>query len=126
METHPIMSDDAVLAELGGALAARRIEMELTQAELAKQAGIGKRTVERIEAGHSCQSSALIRILRILDLLSNLDQLIPPAGPSPMDLLKRKGKTRKRASSKRRTVDTSSPSKREAPVGKEWVWGDEE
>ncbi len=44
------MNDDAVLAELGRALAERRIGIGLTQAALAEQAGIGKRTVERIEA----------------------------------------------------------------------------
>jgi DNA-binding XRE family transcriptional regulator len=125
------MSEDTVLAELGGALAARRIEMELTQAELAEQAGIGKRTVERVEAGSSCQTSVLIRIMRVLELLEGLGRLIPPTGPRPMDLLKRKGKARKRASSKRRRAGSSPASKQDSPTGgkragTEWTWGDEE
>jgi len=109
------MGDNAVLAKLGRGLAERRVRMGLTQAELAKQAGIGKRTVERIEAGNSCQTSALIRILRILALQEDLIRIIPPSGPRPMDLLKMKGKERKRASSKNRATN---------PAAK-WTWGDE-
>ena len=131
MKIDAIMSDDALLAELGQALAARRIALNLTQAELADQAGIGKRTVERVEAGHSCQTAALIRILRVLELLTGLARLIPPAGPGPMDLLKRKGRARRRASSKRRPAGAAPESGRaEAPgaasAKKKWNWGDEE
>lgn len=132
MKTDTTMSDDAVLAELGQALAARRLDMELTQAELSKQAGISKRTVERIEAGHSCQTTALIRVLRTLDLLEALGQLIPPAGPRPMDLLKRQGRARKRAYSKRRhaagasMANDSDLQADEKKLGGEWTWGDTE
>ena len=57
-----------------------------------------KRTVERIEAGSSAQMSSVIRILRTLELLPRLDHLFPETEPRPMDLLKRKGKPRRRAS----------------------------
>ncbi len=110
------MSDDTVLTELGRALAERRLGMGLTQFELAKQAGIGKRTVERLEAGNSCQTSALIRVLRVLELLDSLRQLVPLTGSRPMDLLKLKGKERKRASSKGRRTTKSTG---------DWAWGDE-
>lgn len=109
------MGHTAILVKLGRGLAARRISMGLTQAELAKQAGIGKRTVERIEAGNSCQTSALIRIFRILELQEDLIRIIPTSEPHPMDLLRMKGKERKRASSKNRA---KSPEKK-------WKWGDE-
>lgn len=110
------MGHTAVLAQLGRSLAERRISMGLTQAELAKQSGISKRTVERIEAGNSCQTSALIRVLRVLELQEDLLRLIPPASPHPMDLLKTKRKERKRASSK---IRTKNPAKK-------WTWGDEQ
>ena len=115
MTKESYMSDAAVLTDLGRGLADRRIRMGLTQAELAKQAGIGKRTLERIEAGNSCQTSALIRILRILRLQGELMRIIPPSGPSPMDLLRLKGKRPKRASSKTRPTGPA----------KKWSWGDE-
>ena len=95
------LSDDAVLEELGRRLGRRRLSLQLTQAKLADQAGVSKRTVERIEAGAAAQTLSLIRILRVLELLPGLDQLIPETGPRPMDLLKLKGKERKRASSSR-------------------------
>jgi DNA-binding XRE family transcriptional regulator len=110
------LSEEAILAELGRGLAARRVAMGFTQAELARQAGIGKRTVERIEAGNACQTSALVRVLGVLELQGGFRQLFLPSGPRPMDLLRFKGKTRKRASSRRRGT--------RRPDGP-WTWGDE-
>ena len=40
-----LLTDDAVLAELGSRIAARRIELQLTQSAVAEQAGIAKRTL---------------------------------------------------------------------------------
>jgi len=102
MQLSNLMTDDAILTEVGQRLARRRLDRQLTQAELARQAGVSKRTVERIEAGQSAQLSSLIRISRVLDLMAGLERFIPEAGPRPMDLIKRKGKLRRRASSKRR------------------------
>jgi transcriptional regulator with XRE-family HTH domain len=96
------MSDDTILAEIGRRLAQQRIEAGLTQADLAHEAGLSKRTVERIETGSSAQMSSIIRICRVLGLLPGLDHFIPPATLRPMDLIKVKGKTRKRAPSKRK------------------------
>mgnify|MGYP000461714881 CR=1 FL=1 len=48
----------------------------LTQADLAHEAGVSKRTVERIEAGASAQMASLIRIFRVLDLMPALDRFI--------------------------------------------------
>ncbi|NOZ74493.1 MAG: helix-turn-helix domain-containing protein [FCB group bacterium] len=115
MKITTFLTDKAVLAEIGQRLVQRRLELQLTQAEVADRAGIGKRTLERIEAGHSAQFASLIRIFRALDLLSGLESLIPEATPRPMDLLKRKGKVRRRASRDHRSK----------PIGKGWVWGDE-
>jgi len=115
MQITRLLSDDAILAELGTRIARCRLERQLTQAALAEQAGIAKRTVERIEAGASAQMSSLIRVLRVLDLLPALDRLIPEAGPRPMDLLQHKGKVRQRASARRRSVLPAEP----------WTWDDE-
>ena len=110
------LTDEAVRKELGARLEQRRIELSLTQAELADRAGIGKRTLERLEAGQSVQFTTLIRTLRELDLLENLNALLPEAGPRPMDLLKLQGKRRKRAYSPR--------GKETKTIG--WKWGDGE
>ena len=87
----------------------------LTQAAVAEQAGIAKRTLERMEAGHSSQLTSLVRVLRVLDAVPGLDSMLPEAGPRPMDLLKRKGKVRQRASGRRAA----------RPAGKSWSWDDD-
>lgn len=114
MDLSKFLTDDAILVEIGKRIARCRLDHQLTQADVAEQAGVSKRTVERIEAGASAQMSTIIRILRVLDLLEGLDRLIPEPGPRPMDLLKLKGKVRQRASSSRRP-DRSN---------KEWSWDD--
>jgi transcriptional regulator with XRE-family HTH domain len=114
MKITNLLSNDAVLDELGARLARRRLDLQLTQAAVAEQAGVAKRTLERIEAGASAQLSTLIRVLRVLDALPGLDALVPEAGPRPMDLLKRGGKVRQRA-----------PHHRSAPAEKPWSWDDE-
>jgi len=114
MKISNLLVDDAILAEIGGRIAHRRLDLKLTQADLAEQAGIAKRTVERIEGGASAQMSSMIRIFRALDLLPGLDRMIPEAQPGPMDLLKRKGKVRQRASKRRRSEPSDEP----------WSWDD--
>ena len=101
MEISKLLSDEAVLAEIGTRIARHRLELQLTQTSLAEQAGISKRTLERMEAGASVQMLSMIRVFRVIGLLPNLNQMIPEPGLSPMDLLKRKGKQRLRASAPR-------------------------
>jgi transcriptional regulator with XRE-family HTH domain len=114
MKVQSQLTPEAVLAELGRRIARRRLELGVTQAEVADRAGIGKRTVERIEAGGDTQVSTLVRLLRELELDDAVVNLVPQTGPSPMDLLKLKGRQRMRASAKR------APTPRAG-----WRWGDE-
>ena len=106
-------TDEAILAELGARLSSVRLSRDLTQAQLAQDAGVSKRTVERVEAGQSAQLTSFIRILRTLGLLDGLELLLPPPQPGPMDLLRRDGKRPQRATG------------RSAPSGEPWTWRDE-
>jgi transcriptional regulator with XRE-family HTH domain len=115
MEISKLLSDEAILAELGERITRSRIDLRLTQAEVAEQAGISKRTLERIESGASAQMSSMIRILRVLDLLPRLEQMLPEIGPTPMELLRHKGKARQRVSTRGRSEQAD----------KEWAWDDE-
>lgn len=108
------LTDETVLAELGARIARSRVARQLTQAAAAAQAGISKRTLERIESGASVQLAGFVRLLRVLDLLPRLEQLLPEAAPGPMELLRHKGKARQRASS----VEP-------AATDKPWAWDDE-
>jgi transcriptional regulator with XRE-family HTH domain len=110
------MTDEQILAELGNRLVQLRLEKNLTQADLAQQAGVGVRTVQRLEAGAiGTQLSGFLRVGRILGLVDRLEVFIPEAQESPMALLKRQGKTRQRASGQ-----TSAP---EHP--RKWTWEDD-
>jgi transcriptional regulator with XRE-family HTH domain len=109
------LTDDAILAELGERVARCRLRLQLTQAQLAQQAGVGKRTVERLEGGGSTQLTSLIRILRVLDLLEGLEHVFPDTGPTPMELLRGKGKPKQRVRASRATEREPGP----------WQWRDD-
>lgn len=109
-------TDEAVLSELGGRLAQVRLERNLTQAQLAEQAGVSKRTVERLESGSvATQLSGFIRVCRVLDLVARFDLLVPEPVPSPVEQLKLRGRRRQRASARRKAKVPS----------KKWQWGDD-
>ena len=109
-------TDEVILGELGGRLAKIRLDRNLTQAQLATQAGVSKRTVERLEAGAvATQLSGFIRVCRVLDVIERFDLLVPEPVPSPVAQLKMAGRKRQRAS----TV------KRVKPSTQKWQWGDE-
>ena len=91
------LSDDTVIAELGARFARYRLDRNLTQAQLARRAGVSKRTVERLESGGSSQLGNFIRICRALDLLERLDALLPPPLPSPIEQLRHGGRQGQRA-----------------------------
>jgi transcriptional regulator with XRE-family HTH domain len=95
-------TDEAILAELGRRITRRRLAQQMTQAELAEQAGVGKRTLERVEGGLPAQSSTVIRIFRVLGLLPGLDQLLAEPSIRPLEAAARKGKARQRASGRKK------------------------
>jgi len=116
MDPSNLRSDRAVLEELGARLAHERVRRNWTQAQLAHEAGISKRTLERLEAGHSVQLGGFVRVLRALGALGGLDALLPPAGPTPMEQLRGKGKVRRRASPTRGAHEPSDDG---------WRWGED-
>lgn len=110
------MSDERLLAEVGGRLARLRLEKNLTQSELARQAGVGERTVQRLEGGAvATQLSGFFRVCRVLGILERMELILPEPGPSPMARLKLEGKRRRRASG------PAVAGKKPGP----WKWGDE-
>jgi len=109
-------TDDVILAELGRRLAQARLDRNLTQAQLATEAGVSQRTIQRLELGAvATQLSGFIRVCRTLELLERFELLIPEPMPSPVAQLKL-GRTRRQRASR------SQPKK--AP-GTQWQWGDE-
>ncbi|MDP2712380.1 MAG: helix-turn-helix domain-containing protein [Solirubrobacteraceae bacterium] len=105
--------DDAVLAELGRRLTRLRLDRDLTQQQLADEAGVSRDTVLRLEGGRSVTLTALLRLLRALQLLEGIELLVPEPLPSPIEQLEREGARRRRASGSRPERDDRAP----------WRWG---
>ena len=95
------MSDTAVLAEVGQRMQQERLNQNMEQAILARQAGISRRTLQRLEAGGVATLATMLRVLRVLGKLSALDVFLPPPGISPLQLARLRGARRQRASSGR-------------------------
>jgi len=111
------LSDETVLREMGSRLAAARLARNLTQAALAEEAGVSKRTIERLESGEvATRLSGLVRVCRALGMAERLDALVPSLTASPIEQLKSTAHRRKRASGRRR-AGTS--------MKRKWTWGDE-
>ncbi len=96
------LTDEEILDEIGSRLRRYRLQANITQADLARQAGISLRTLGNIEAGRDVQFGTVIRILRAMGRLDSLDAFLPPVGISPMELLRGKGLPRQRAGKPRR------------------------
>jgi len=93
MEISKQYTDLAILSEIGERITRCRLDLNLTQAKLAAAADVSKRTVERMEKGESVQLTSFVQILRALELVGNLEAVVPKTGVE---------KARKRASSARR------------------------
>lgn len=117
MKFDSMSPDRAVLGELGARLARYRLNRNLTQEALAERAGVSRPTVARLEQGNSTTLSNLIRVLRGLDLVENLEALVPGPPVSPIQQLRTGKRQRLRASS-----SSSSSADQRTP----WKWGDEE
>jgi transcriptional regulator with XRE-family HTH domain len=82
-----------------------RVTANWTQAVLAAKAGLSTPSLSHLEDGKGAQLSSLLRVLRALNRLDSLELAFPEPEPSPLALLKLQGKTRKRASNKRKTTE---------------------
>lgn len=117
MDFADLMTDAAVLAELGSRLERHRLERNCTQAELAAAAGVGQATVQRAERGESVQMTSMVKLLRALDLLAGLDAAVPESIELPIARLEREQRPlRKRARARRAPDADAQP--------RPWRWGD--
>lgn len=90
-----------ILVQLGQRIRRKRVNMNLSQIDIAEKSGVSRRTVQAIEAGHSISLVNLIAILRSLDALDSLDSFLPPVEISPLLMAKMEGREKKRAYRKR-------------------------
>lgn len=113
MKIESNITDEALLKLIGERLARLRLAKNLTQGQLAEQAGLGLRTVQRLELGTATQLAGFVRVCRVLGLVERFDALLPEETASPIAQLKLQGRKRRRATGKK------------APAAaKKWTWGE--
>lgn len=114
MERFEDMAEFRQAQVLGLRLAQVRIRKRLTQQQLAYLAGLGLRTVQRLELGKaSTQLVGFLKVCRVLGLSSRLEALLPLQEESPLEKLRRKPAPRRRVRSSRKDSEGSKP----------WQWG---
>lgn len=111
MRITQVSSVPEVLTETGERLRRIRINMMMTQADVASLTGISLRTVKNVESGKDVAFSTIIKVMRALRILQNLDSAVPEQTINPNDYIKlRKQRERVRKPIKEPNV---------------WKWGDE-
>ena len=108
-------SNDAIARELGDRVRHARIAYPLTQTELAERAGVSLKTVSNLESGRDVRLGSLISVLRALNMLANIEAIVPEHRPSPNAYFAL-GHDRRRAISPSRRRGSAGPMK----------WGDEQ
>ena len=100
--------------EIGSRLARLRLSRNVTQSMLAKDAGIGLRTLRRLETGESSTIDTFLRIALALDLGDAVLGAIPTGRIRPIERVSRTRSERRRARPPpREDRDTT------------WTWGDD-
>jgi transcriptional regulator with XRE-family HTH domain len=82
---------------LGSRLRELRLLKNLDQASLAERAGVSVNALKHLESGRGARVNSLIKVLRGLDRIDWLDALAPTVSISPMQMLTRRSRERKRA-----------------------------
>jgi len=117
-----------LIQSLGQRLERHRLMQNISQAELAATAGIGERTLRRMESGQGGSLDSLVRVLIALKLDENLSLLVPDHQVRPMERI-RSTKTERQRAGKPRSKSRNKPKRKADPKPRtpdsNWVWGDE-
>ncbi len=115
MKIQSNITSEALLQLIGERLAHLRLSKNLTQKKLAEQAGLGLRTVQRLELGLAAtQLSGFVRVCQVLGLVERFDVLIPEEQASPIAQLKLQSRKRQRSRSRKTATGAT----------KKWTWGE--
>jgi len=91
------MTDTNIVQTIGRFVKQKRLQINKTQGQLAKDAGLNPYTVSQIENGNSITLSTLVQLLRALDVLYVLDNFKIMEEISPIQYAKMQKSKRKRA-----------------------------
>lgn len=95
------LTNDEIAQRVAASIRAWRVSPHgagLSQSELAKKSGVGLTPLKRFEKTGATTLRNLIAILRAMDLLDNLEAMVPnPETPGPLEILADEQKRAKQA-----------------------------
>ena len=115
MATYNTLPTNKIEETLCRRLETIRLSRNITQAELAHEAGVSTRTIRRMENGEGTSLATFIRVLKALKLESRLETLLPSEQIQPIERVNKNMRVRERASGKRKKTTEPTP----------WKWGEE-
>lgn len=107
-------TSDQIETALCKRLESIRLSRNITQRQLAEEAGVSTRTIRRLEKGQGVSLDTFIRVLSALRIQHSLENFLPDPTVRPIERVGLRTGERKRA--------------RPVPVSQErsaWSWGDE-
>ena len=110
-----VAASDKIETALCKRLESIRLSRNITQAQLAEEAGVSPRTIGRLEKGQGVSMDTFIRIMMALSIQQNLEALLPDPSVRPIERIGMGAAERKRA--------RPTKSIGELPT---WSWGDGE
>lgn len=105
-------SSDAVMQALFERIEEIRLSRNVSQAALAKEAGVSRSTMTRLAQGHGISVDSFVRIMLALGLAEHLAALLPNPNVRPVERVRLDGAERRRASP-------------ESKASGDWTWKDE-
>lgn len=94
-------TDAELLRELGNRLKGYRLQQNIGIAEVAARTGLNRNTILNAEAGRNPRLGTVLRLLRVYGRLDTLDAFLPQPPISPLQLVRSRGRVRKRARARR-------------------------
>jgi transcriptional regulator with XRE-family HTH domain len=76
------LSNPEILSLIGERIRQWRIKKEFTQNELTQRTGLSRGAIQKLESGTNVDLNTIIAIIRSLDLIENLNQLLPEPEPT--------------------------------------------
>ena len=110
-----IATSDQIEAALCKRLVSIRLSRNITQEQLANEAGVSLRTIGRLEKGQGVSMDTFIRVMTALRIQQNLEALLPDPTVRPIERIGIDTGERKRARPTKSKTDLQN-----------WSWGEEE
>lgn len=89
-----LLTDQEMYGRIYQGCRQRRFQLEMTQSDLARRAGLSLRTIKKFEAGDNINFRSLMKLLRALGEFKRLETLVIEAVESPKEIFFREKRTR--------------------------------